>query len=127
MQWWVISVASSTNPNGKFIVVSGTAAAIHAKYGVAASGPYPTQAAAQAQANTIGGGFPGANVSGNPGTAIGQGVSAIGNSLGLNWEQAILRFGEVALGIVLLAIGLNAVLKNPAGTVAKNVPKVVPV
>lgn len=112
-QWWVISEASSSNLNGSFVVVSGTAAAIKAKYGAAAGGPYSTQAAAQTAANTIGGGFPGANISGNPGTAIKQGLSnipgasSVGDFLGrLDEGSTWIRIAEGVLGLLLIAVGV---------------------
>lgn len=47
-------------------------------------------------------------------------VSGVGSSLlgNLNPENILLRTGEVALGVVLVAIGLNALLKNPVGKAA---------
>jgi hypothetical protein len=107
MEWWVIAEASSDNPRGSFIVVQGNALQIRAKYGSAARGPYPTQAAAQAAANSRGGGFPGPNISGNPGTAIKQGIGAALDPFhGLNLGNIFLRIGEVLLGIVLIGVGV---------------------
>jgi hypothetical protein len=105
--WWVISETLGVG-QGRFIVVSGTAAAIRAKYGTAAHGPYSSQAAAQAAANTPSGGFPGPGISGNPGTAIGQGVkSALSNLVG-NYDlgHILLYVGEFLLGVVLIGVGL---------------------
>jgi hypothetical protein len=48
-------------------------------------------------------------------------VGTAATSLIPNLENVLLRFGEVALGIVLLAIGLNALLKNPVGKTVKAV------
>jgi hypothetical protein len=101
--WWVIAETAGVGP-GKFIVVSGTAAAIKAKYGIAARGPYPTQAAAQAAANTTGGGFPGANIPGNPGSAIKLGLSNLVGNYDLG--HILLYVGEFLLGVVLIGVGL---------------------
>lgn len=106
MEWWVIAEASSSNPQGSFIVVQGNALQIRAKYGSAAHGPYPTQAAAEAAAHSPGGGFPGPNIPGNPGKAIGQAVSGLSPFHGLNLENWVLRIGELVLGVVLVAVGV---------------------
>ena len=37
------------------------------------------------------------------------------------------RVGEFVVGALLIGLGLNAILHNPAGKIAKAVPKVVPV
>src|SRR5579859_4006937 len=68
MEWWVIPEASSSDPNGTFVVVSGTEAEIRAKYGTVAQGPYPTKSAAETAAHNEPG------IPGNPGQAIGQAV-----------------------------------------------------
>jgi hypothetical protein len=54
--WWVILEAQAGPPiQSGFIVVQGTAAAIHAKYGTGPQvmGPYPTRAAAQAAGQSV--------------------------------------------------------------------------
>lgn len=108
--WWVIPEGSSTNLAGSFVVVSGSAAAIHAKYGSVAQGPFSTKAEAQAAAANQPG------ISGNPGTAIGQGVSSAVSGLNplsaLFQSQIWLRVVEVIAGLVLLGIGVNAMFKG---------------
>lgn len=105
MEWWVIAEVSSSNPSGSLVVVQGNALQIRAKYGNTARGPFPTQAAAEAAAQQ-GGGFPGPAIPGNPGKAIGQAVSGLNPFHGLNLENWVLRIGELALGIVLVAVGI---------------------
>jgi hypothetical protein len=109
VQWWVIPEASSSNLNGSFVVVSGTAAQIQAKYGSVAQGPFSSKAAAQAQAANEPG------ISGNPGTAIKQGVQAAASDVlsasGVNVGSWLVRIGETVLGIVLLAIGLARITR----------------
>jgi len=112
MEWWVLSESSSSMPHGKFVVISGTAAAVKAKYDGAVSGPYPTQAAAQRAANTRGGGFPGPSIPGNPGTAL-QDLYH-----GLNLGDWILRVGEIILGVILIGVGV-AKLTGTDNTIAK--------
>lgn len=106
MEWWVISEASSSNPNGTFVVVQGNALQIRAKYGTAAHGPYATKAAAEAAAHTTSGGFPGPSIPGNPGSAIGQAVSSLDPFKGLNLGNWVLRIGEILLGVVLVGVGI---------------------
>lgn len=109
MEWWAISEASSSDPNGSWLVIQGTTSAIKAKYDGAAYGPFSTQAAAQAYANK---GGPGPAIPGNPGSAIkkglGDAVSGLSNSvLGPLFQANIwIRVGEVLLGIVLVAVGI---------------------
>lgn len=86
--------------------MQGNALQIRAKYGSTAKGPYPTQAAAEAVAHSPGGGFPGPNIPGNPGRAIGQAVSSLDPFKGLNLGNIMLRVGEVLLGIVLVGVGI---------------------
>jgi hypothetical protein len=125
MEWWVIAEASSSNMSGSFVVVQGNALQIRAKYGSAAHGPYPTQAAAQAAANSRGGGFPGPNISGNPGTAIKQGIGSIDLFHGLDLGSILLRVGEVLLGIVLVGVGV-AKLTGTTNLVASAVKAKIP-
>ena len=125
MEWWVIAEASSSNPNGSFVVVQGNALQIRAKYDGAAKGPYPTQAAAEAVAHSRGGGFPGPNIPGNPATAIGQGISALDPFKGLNLGNILLRVGEVLLGIVLVGVGI-AKLTGTTNAVASIVKARIP-
>jgi hypothetical protein len=108
MEWWVISETSGQPGPGTFVVVQGNALQIRAKYGTAANGPYPTQAAAEAAAHSRGGGFPGPNIPGNPGSAIGVGIKAAQQDLfkGLDLGNILLRVGEVLLGIVLVGVGI---------------------
>jgi hypothetical protein len=55
-------------------------------------------------------------------------VAAIGDFLSrLTSPHTWLRVAEVLVGVMFLAIGLNHLLGNPAGKVAKAMPKVVPV
>lgn len=60
-----------------------------------------------------------------PGAAA-QGAQNAFNTLdvfkGLNLGSLILRIGEVVLGVVLVAVALNAVLKNPIGKAASVTP-----
>lgn len=105
---------------GSFIVVQGTALQIRAKYGTAANGPYASRAAAEAAANSPGGGFPGANIPGNPGQAIGQAVSGFTglNAIGdfanrLTQANTWIRVGEFIAGAILVVIALNAMTKGP--------------
>lgn len=100
MEWWVLSESSSSMPNGKFVVIQGTAAAVKAKYDGAVSGPYPTQAAAQKAANSRSGGFPGPSIPGNPATAIADLYH------GLNLGNWIIRVGEILLGVILIGVGV---------------------
>jgi hypothetical protein len=103
MQWWVIPIASSDNPRGSFMIISGNALQIRAKYGSVAQGPFPTRDAAEAKAHNEPG------IPGNPGAAIAKGVQSL-NPLnvfhGLDLGNVLLRVGEVLLGIVLLGVGV---------------------
>lgn len=93
---------------------------------------YPTAAAAAARPQTISAAQEQIVLStALQGPGIGQGFGlgpnvqqlpgAIAGDLfhGLSLSSALLRIGEVVLGIVLVAIGLNAVLKNPAAKAAR--------
>ena len=113
-EWWVLSVTTGPGP-GKFMVIQGTAAAVHAKYDGAVSGPYPNQAAAQAAANTPGGGFPGANIPGeihvsNPLAFLGW-LQDIGHWVGVAVAAITDRYmwislGWLFLGFILLVAGV---------------------
>jgi len=123
MEWWVLSVTSGTPGPGTFRVIQGNALQIRAKYGSAVSGPYPTQAAAEAAAHTRSGGFPGPSIPGNPGSAIGLGVSNLFH--GLDLGNILLRIGEVLLGIVLVGVGV-AKLTGTTNFVASAVKAKIP-
>jgi len=130
MQWWVLSEASSTNPNGSFVVIHGTALQVKAKYNGAVSGPYATRAAAEAAAHTTGGGFPGANIPGNPAKALGisnplAGVAAIGDFFNrLTQPNTWLRVGEFVAGGLLIYLGLSAAMRGTeAQTAAQGITK----
>jgi hypothetical protein len=72
-----------------------------------AHGPYPTMAAAQAEVTTLNNTQAGSvavqSVTGQAGGVQG----AITN--GLDWQSLALRFAEVGLGIVLIAVGLSKI------------------
>ena len=75
-------------------------------------------------AGIIPGGNAAAKATGNQQTPTSSG------GLNLSWAGAshfALRLAEAVVGIAFLIIGLNALLHNPAGKVAKAMPKVVPV
>jgi len=60
-----------------------------------------------------------------PGAAAKGAENAVSNLdvfKGLNLGSLILRIGEVILGVVLVGIGLNALLKNPIGKAASVTP-----
>src|SRR5262245_11973189 len=64
------------------------------------------------------------------GTVTKYALCNIGQSLtnGLLPENFLMRAGEVLIGLILLGIGLNTLLKNtPVGDAAKTVTKAVPV
>lgn len=102
---------------------------------------YTSQAAAQAEANFLNTGSastptqysstgPPSNINTSPSAVAARdkaaGGTVAGNPLdifkGLNLGALILRVGEVVLGIVLVGIALNAVLKNPVGKAASVTP-----
>lgn len=92
-------------------------------------GPFATEAEAKAaQApiqHTVGG-----DVANAASSALGNipGLSAIGDFFSrLTSAHTWLRVAEFIVGGAFLLIGLNHLLGNPAGKVAKAVPKVVPV
>lgn len=95
--------------------------------GIGWHGPFPTKAAAEAFAQ----GTPGfAAPTGSPVTAVtqagGQATSSLLNGA-LQWTGAshfFLRFAEAAVGLVLLALGLNALLKGAPARAAAGAAKV---
>jgi hypothetical protein len=89
------------------------------------SGPYATQAEAQAAADKL-------KKAPIPGL-VNSPLSGIGGFLAnLSSGNLWLRLAEGAIGLILLAIGLSTLLKgtpagDAAGTVTKAIPKVIPV
>jgi hypothetical protein len=79
-----------------------------AKPNATAHGPYPTQAAAQAEADTL-------NATAAP-SVVTQGAEAAVSSSspigGLFQASIWLRVAEVTIGVILIGIGLNAMLKG---------------
>lgn len=137
--WWVILEASSGPPiSSGFIVVQGTAAAIHAKYGTGPQvmGPYPTRAAAEAAGNQASQPFGPQPPTGFPGgipnpfgflAALGW-IQEIGHWVGLAVSYVTdihmwISLGWLALGFWMLVIGILLWLKIPqrAARAAKEV------
>jgi hypothetical protein len=84
------------------------------------AGPFPTIADAKAYAQTQ----VVQNSAHSAGAAASSAAGAVPGFLSrLSSGNTWLRVAEVLLGALLLAVGLNKVLGNPAG----NIPKVVPV
>lgn len=116
-EWWAvqegllgdITSKLSTFPGGSkaldvtWHVVSGAT-----KPNASAHGPYPTRAAAQAEADTL-------NTTAAP-SVVTQGAEAAVSSAspigGLFQASIWLRVAEVAIGVILIGIGLNAMLKG---------------
>lgn len=110
MKWWIVN--QLTRPGGprgpqqtNYVIVQSASRPINA-----ISGPYDTKAEAQA-AQT------GDNTAGNsPGSAIGGATDAAVKSLnplaGLFQANIWIRVGEVVVGLILLGIGLNALMKG---------------
>lgn len=88
-------------------------------------GPFPTKQAAEQYAQSHGGAQPGgfaSNVGNLASGATSAAASSISSSiLGPLFQKNIwLRVGEVVVGVILLAIGLNAMLKGKPLTVVTN-------
>lgn len=127
--WWVILEASSGPPiSSGFIVVQGTADAIHQKYGTGAqvNGPYPTKAAAEAAGQKLSQPF-----GPQPPTGLPTGIpNPFGFLAALGWIQEIghwvglavaaitdihmwISLGWLALGFWMLVVGILLWLKIP--------------
>jgi hypothetical protein len=127
--WWVILEASSGPPiSSGFIVVQGTATAIHAKYGTGPQvmGPYPTKAAAEAAGQNVSQPFGPQPPTGLPGgipnpfgflAALGW-IQEIGHWVGLAVSAVTdihmwISVGWIGLGFWMLVIGILLWLKVP--------------
>jgi hypothetical protein len=130
--WWVILEAQAGPPiQSGFIVVQGTAAEIHAKYGTGSQvmGPYPTRAAAEAAGNQVSQPF-----GPQPPTGLPGGIpNPFGFLAALGWIQEIghwvgivvaavtdlhtwISVGWGLLGFWMLVIGILLWLKIPQRT-----------
>lgn len=116
-KWWAaqegllgdITNKLSTLPGGsQALDVTWHAVEDTAKPNATAHGPYPNQAAAQAEADTL-------NTTAAP-SVVTQGAEAAvssGSPIGGLFQASIwLRVAEVAIGVILIGIGLNAMLKG---------------
>lgn len=111
---WIVGyvVAANTGKLANFLT-GGTAVVTNNGQTVStSSGTGVPQAAAQAAETAV---------INNPLAAIGDFFARLTN------PHTWLRVGEFAVGGIFLVIGLNALLHNPIGKVAKAVPKVVPI
>lgn len=130
-QWWVVNqVSRPGGPRGpqqtNYVIEESPTRPVNT-----VAGPFATKADAQAWQT-------GANTAGNsPGSAIGGAADAAANATGLGSVGDFLsrlsnsntwvRLGEVVIGLILVAIGLNSMLKGKplqivtgaAGTVGK--------
>lgn len=128
-QWWVILEASAGPPiQSGFIVVQGTAAAIHQKYGTGAqvNGPYATRAEAEAAGQKLSQPFGPQPPTGLPGgipnpfgflAALGW-IQEIGHWVGLAVSAVTdihmwISLGWLTLGFWMLVIGILLWLKIP--------------
>jgi hypothetical protein len=93
VNWWVVLDSSTNN----YSVVSG----VTVPTGSHTLFPYPTQAAAQAQANLL-------NKSTKQGVVktVAQGLDPLNWFHGLNLGAWLLRIGEIILGVVLVGVGV---------------------
>lgn len=127
MQWWVVNQPTTFGGRGaqqtNYVVVQSATRPVNA-----VAGPFATQQDAinfQTSANTAGN---------SPGSAVGGATNLAVNSLnplaGLFQASIWIRVAEVAIGVVLLAIGVNALFKGKPLTLvtsaAGGVGKVVP-
>ena len=121
-QWWAVQEGLlgdivgklSTLPSGsEALDVTWHAVQDASKPNSTAHGPYPTQATAQAEADSL-------NSSDAP-SVVTQGAEAAVSSSspigGLFQASLWLRVAEVAMGLILIGIGLNALLKGKPLTV----------
>lgn len=128
-QWWVILEASSGPPiSSGFIVVQGTAAAIHQKYGTGpqVNGPYATRAEAEAAGQKLSQPFGPQPPTGLPGgtpnpfaflAALGW-IQEIGHWAGILVSAVTdvhtwISVGWLGLGFWMLVIGILLWLRIP--------------
>jgi hypothetical protein len=130
MNWWVVpegvlgKFVNALSPQGPTLNLYAVKQSSGKPAG-AVAGPFATQAQAQAQAAKLNQGAvatPG-NIASSTGQALTNGI------LPENW---FMRAGEIFIGLILLAVGLNTLMKgtivgDAASSVSKAVPKVVPV
>jgi hypothetical protein len=93
-----------------------------------AHGPYPTQATAQAEADTLNGGGPNSDAPSVAKQGAEKAASGVGNAAlaaffnpGPDGSSPLLRVAEILLGVVLMAVGLSHITgtENTISDVAK--------
>jgi hypothetical protein len=122
--WWIILTASSNAGSG-YMIVQGTQAEIDKKYGgpPTVRGPYNTKADAEKAAQSaVGSGSGNISTQGPPGSStLPNPLAALGEIA--HWAGVIvthltdlsmwISLGWIALGLVLLAVGITVWLKLP--------------